>query len=163
MYEDQLDGPYPNPVYTEHGHGCAGGLDAVGGGLTRSGGFGLASVIGSLPELGGWLSILETAQPVSGALTQAICKDGWDIALRTKTVNLDLGDHGTGLARCRPHETLVGGGAGGSDFEMYLEQSRPVDTGDSDHAPDDAWRGSLTDSYQDGEQLTIAAVCRRPG
>jgi hypothetical protein len=84
----------------------------------------------------------------------------WVINAATKTRTLLLGDRRTLRSlSCDPGQRLVGGGATGSDYQMYLLESRPVDTNDADRTPD-AWQATIHNARQDGETFTVHVLCR---
>lgn len=111
----------------------------------------------------GWAGrVLDTVGGIGGMEAYAICKAGPMPTYRRATARgVEAGSAGGPRARCPRAEHVSGGGVriSGPGNRGAVTGTRPIDRGDGDEVPDDAWRGSGLNLSGTPKRVTAFAVC----
>jgi hypothetical protein len=85
-----------------------------------------------------------------------------DLRYRDKTRNVDSGANVTVTAACRSGH-VSGGGAfvTGDATQAHVVSTRPIDDGDRDSVPDDAWEATVSNPIGAAKVATTYVICLR--
>ena len=154
---DVPDSPTGNRTATNQ---CARGKVSGGGGFIATTG----SYISSMYPKGDnrWrLSLVDAIGGIGGMGNYLICARGQDLRVRVDSVQVPVGESRAAFVRCESGEHVTGGGgrSAGAPGAMNLYTSYPLDLGDSDEAPDDAWQANAYNRSASPKKLKAYAIC----
>jgi hypothetical protein len=147
---------------------CAAGRLATGGGAMAAGEAALLATepVRVPPSTGDFLFWQTTVENRSAATIDSTfhtaCLPG-PFAYRVTDGPAKPGQATKIMSRCHKHEHVVGGGVAGqftAGFKLgYIHDSRPWDSGDPGHVPDDGWLGGVQNLSDDQRFAGVWAVC----
>lgn len=112
----------------------------------------------------GWRIVVNVldAGPASNLDVVASCDRGPAPAYRQRSRTAPSGTSVRVTAPCRPRQHVLGGGAfvGGASSEAQIASSYPVDKGDRDKVPDDAWRVVVANRTGADKSVLVRAICK---
>lgn len=141
-----------------NGHVTSGGAFASGG---PSGGVQRISQIYPYPDHAWGVTMLNLGGSPAGMYIEALCARG-DFSYPTKLKTIGPQRQARLEVRCPPGTQVTGGGVQGTGDkdELHVSATFPVDLGDADNVPDDAWRVHANHLGTGTKTLTAHAICK---
>jgi hypothetical protein len=139
---------------------CARGELSGGGGFIATSGSFISSMYPK-DESRWTLELADALGGIGGMGNYWVCVRGEDLRLGAASESVPSGEAGAAFVRCDNGRHVTGGGAraGGAPSAMNLFASYPVDLGDPDDAPDDAWLVGAYNRSASAKTLKAYAIC----
>jgi hypothetical protein len=157
-------GPHSGTASCSSGHAVGGGLRAIGDAEDYSWNASRPNDEGdadTVPD-DSWTTWFEYTGSGGGVLYDVICLGGPRPTYVSNAASVAGNSSGGVNAKCPAGTTVIGGTAfvDGTPDQAHVIGSRPWDSADSGHVPDDGWRAAISATTSSGRNVTAWAICR---